>query len=133
MSNVATGDEPMKVRKLTQILVVDSVEECLPFWTKLGFEVRAEVPHDNKIGFVILGNADTELMLQSHASVDADLPAIKGKYTNLLYAEVELLDEVERTQNKNTVLVPRRKTFYGAQEIWVQDPSGCVIGFSQHD
>jgi hypothetical protein len=29
------------------------------------------------------------------------------------------------------LLVPRRKTFYGAEEIFVREPGGNVVGFAQ--
>ncbi len=33
----------------------------------------------------------------------------------------------------NFKIGPKRKTFYGALEIWAKDPSGKIIGFAQHN
>lgn len=62
------------MKKLTPILYVDAIEPCLPFWTeRLGFTKTVEVPHDGKIGFVILTRDGLELMYQTWASAAADI------------------------------------------------------------
>ena len=48
-----------------------------------------------------------------------------------MYMDVESLDAVAHLANAK-VLVPRRKTFYGVEEVFVEDTSGNVIGFAQH-
>jgi len=123
----------MTIKKFTPILIVESIESCLPFWEKqLGYETTASVPHDNKIGFVILRSGESEVMLQSRASLAADLPAIAKSHQVLLYADVASLDKVEKSLKGTKIAVPRRKTFYGTEEIWVQEPSGAIVGFAEH-
>src|SRR5258706_12929178 len=57
------------VPKPPPVLVVERIEDCLPFWCdRLGFARTVEVPHGDSLGFVILQLQGAELMLQSRAS-----------------------------------------------------------------
>jgi uncharacterized glyoxalase superfamily protein PhnB len=128
------------INKATPIIVVKNIEPCLPFWRDmLGFEVTVTVPHEDSLGFVILHKGDVELMYQSRASVDADLvasgaPKTLGKElassTTALFVEVERLDDVIAAIGDTQVVVPRRKTFYGMDEIFVRPPCGTLVGFA---
>jgi uncharacterized glyoxalase superfamily protein PhnB len=128
------------MKKITPLITVDSIESCLPFWTeKLGFEVTVTVPHEDAMGFAILTKDGLELMYQTRASIDADLgesgaPADLGEKmaagTTTLFIEVEDLDEVIGALGDVEVLVPRRQTFYGMDEIFVRPPCGTVVGLA---
>jgi len=128
------------MKKVTPLMTVDRVEPCLPFWTeKMGFEVTAKVPHGEVLGFAILKKGTVELMYQSQASVDADLgksgaPEGLGREmasgTSTLFIEVDGIDEVIAALGDTEVLVPRRQTFYGMDEIFVRPPCGTVVGFA---
>jgi hypothetical protein len=111
------------------VLVVESVEACLPFWCeRLGFTKTTEVPHDGSIGFVILASGATELMLQSRASVAADLPAIAGDaFRTALFLEVEDLAPVRAALQGIAPLFAERTTFYGSRELGVRDPAGNPV------
>ncbi|HSG49304.1 MAG TPA: hypothetical protein VLA43_15895, partial [Longimicrobiales bacterium] len=61
------------MKKATPIMTVEAVEPCLPFWTNLGFEITATVPHGDAMGFAMLNKGNVELMYQSAASVAGDL------------------------------------------------------------
>jgi uncharacterized glyoxalase superfamily protein PhnB len=129
------------VKNATLLVTVDAIDPCLPFWTDLlGFELTATVPHEDAIGFAMLNKGGVELMYQSRASVAADLGA-SGAPTGLademasgtatLFIEVEDLDEVIASLGDDAdVLVPRRQTFYGMDEIFVRAPCGTVVGFA---
>jgi hypothetical protein len=121
------------VKKLTPLLVVQAIEPSLPFWVDaLGFARTAEVPHDDGLGFVILEKDGYEIMLQTTASMKADVPAtVPPPGGSVLYLEVADLSAIERAVAGHELLVPRRKTFYGAEEIFVREPGGNVIGFAQ--
>lgn len=123
------------VKKLTPVLLVPSIEQSLPLWRdKLGYTVETEVPHEGALGFVILKQGPSEVMLQSRASVTADLSAIGKDLARdavLLYMDVENLDQVLADMQDAQVIVPRRKTFYGAEEVWFRTHSGHVLGFAQ--
>jgi uncharacterized glyoxalase superfamily protein PhnB len=121
------------MKKLTPVIVVDAIEPCLPFWTeRLGFEVTVTVPHDGHLGFAILVKDNVEVMYQSKASVAADVPAVAPRVGGapVLFIEVEDVDAVEKATEGVEVLVPRRKTFYGMDEIFVVAPCGTVVGFA---
>ncbi len=122
------------MNKLTTIVYVEAIEPCLPFWTdRLGFEVTARVPHGDRLGFVILQKGGVELMYQTHASLADDLPALVDEVaasTTTMFIEVAGIDAVERALAGVEVLVPRRTTFYGMDEIFVRATCGSVIGFA---
>lgn len=122
----------MRFKKLTPLMTVEAIEPCLPFWTdRLGFAKVAEVPDGDRLGFVILANDGLELMIQSHASVEKDL-GTRIPTGGLLYIEVEDLGPILTALAGADVVVPERTTFYGAREIFVREPGGHVVGFSQH-
>ncbi|HEX6930155.1 MAG TPA: VOC family protein [Gammaproteobacteria bacterium] len=121
------------LKKLTPVLYVERIEDQLPFWVeRLGFEKTVEVPHAGAIGFVILVRDGIELMLQSHASVAEDVPALRGERARVpMFFEVGDLDDIERRLEGIEKVFPRRKTFYGAMEVAVRDPAGNVVTFAQ--
>ena len=126
-----------EMHKLSPLLTVESIEPCLPFWVdRLGFAKTVEVPDGTSLGFVILAKDGVEIMYQSRASVEKDIPALaKGAATTLpamgLFIEVGNIDEVERALNGIAHVIPRRRTFYGMDEVVVRDPGGYVVVFAQ--
>jgi catechol 2,3-dioxygenase-like lactoylglutathione lyase family enzyme len=124
----------MSISKITPILIVNSVDRTLPFWRdELGYEVVHTVPHEGQTGFAILKREDSELMLQSAASVKDDLkiPGAGQVGRVLLYADVDSLDKTMATISKDKVLIPKRKTSYGATESWIETPSGTILGLAE--
>ena len=124
----------MSISKITPILIVDSVEANLPFWRdQLSYEVVHTVPHGKTVGFVILKRADSEVMLQSAASVNEDVkfsePLRAGSV--VLYADVESLEQTTKSLKDGQFLIPRRQTDYGASESWIKTPSGTILGLSE--
>lgn len=122
------------MNKLTPNLIVESIEACLPFWVdRLGFTKTVEVPHEDTLGFVILVRAGVELMLQSRASVAADVgPLADGPYRAVLYLHVDDLAPFRAALADYPHVVPERTTFYGAKEIIVADPAGNPVFFAAH-
>jgi len=122
------------MKKLTPILLVDAIEPMLPFWMeRLGFEKTAEVPEGDRLGFVILARDGVEVMYQTRKSVEADVPSLLDmpQRGTMLFSEVESIEAVENAMKGVEVVVPRRKTFYGADELFVREPGGNVVGFAQ--
>jgi len=121
------------VKKLTPILTVDAIEPSLSFWVDaLGFAKTTEVPHEGALGFAILEKDGYEVMLQSVASMQADVPGtVPPPGGSILFLEIEDLSATETAVAGFELLVPRRKTFYGAEEIFVREPGGNVVGFAQ--
>jgi uncharacterized glyoxalase superfamily protein PhnB len=125
----------LKLNKLTPVLVVDAIEPCIPFWTdRLGFAKTVEVPEGNRLGFVILVKDGIEVMYQSRDSVRNDIPALADAPAGgtSLYIDVADVAAVERALKGAEIVVPRRKTFYGADEIGVREPGGNAVIFGQH-
>jgi len=121
------------VKKMTPVLMVDAIEPCLPFWEKLGFARTVEMPEGDRLGFVILVSGSVELMYQSTASVKADVPSLASSPmggTNL-FIEVDDLDAVIAALGDAPVVFPRRKTFYGMDEIGVREPGGNPVTFAK--
>lgn len=122
------------MKRLTPVLLVEEIEPCLPFWVdRLSFEKTTEVPEGDRLGFVILARGGIEIMYQTRASVKGDIPALAASPAGgaFLFIEVEDLDAIERSLAGIEPVTPRRKTFYGADELIVREPGGNVITFAQ--
>jgi uncharacterized glyoxalase superfamily protein PhnB len=121
------------VKKLTPILFVQAIEPVLSFWTeRLGFELTVQVPEGEKLGFVTLRRGPVEIMYQTRDSMKNDIPGVADSpmQGSFLFIEVEDLDEVERGLEGVKPVVPRRKTFYGSDELIVREPAGNVVTFA---
>lgn len=115
-------------------LIVESIEECLGFWVdRLGFEKVVEVPHESRLGFVILKLGAVQVMLQSRASLAADVaPLAPGTHRCTLYIDVADLAPIRTALAGWPEVVPERTTFYGAHELIVLDPAGNAVFFAAH-
>ncbi len=79
-------------------------------------------------------------MYQSRASVKADLGTRAGSHPDLgrrmteglttLFVEVASIDAILPALSGSEVVVPRRQTFYGMDEIFVFAPCGTLVGFA---
>jgi uncharacterized glyoxalase superfamily protein PhnB len=124
----------MSVNKLTPVLLVDEVAPCVKFWERVGFAKTVEVPDGNKLAFVILQKGNVEVMYQSYASVEKDIPsnpALAKRGPSFLYVEVASLDDAMAAMKGVEVVMPVRTTFYGSKEIGYKDPGGHMITFAQ--
>jgi uncharacterized glyoxalase superfamily protein PhnB len=125
------------MRKLSPLLTVDAIEPCLSFWVdRLGFAKTVEVPDGSSLGFVILAKDGVEIMYQSRASVANDIPPMASGGAGAmpamgLFVEVADIDAVEESLAGIPHVIPRRKTFYGMDEVVVRDPGGYVVVFAQ--
>jgi hypothetical protein len=123
--------ERVQVQKLRPILVVQAMAPCLEFWARIGFSPTITVPDTPPFGFAILARDGIELMLQTAESVEDDLSGAAGHVAAaVIYVSVPALDPVIEALADAPVAVPRRKTFYGADEIFLKDPAGNLIGFA---
>ncbi|HEV2388013.1 MAG TPA: VOC family protein [Candidatus Acidoferrales bacterium] len=125
----------MTVKKITPVLFAATIEPCVRFWTdRLGFQKTVEVPEAGGLGFAILAKDGVELMYQSYASAEKDVPALADdvrRGPTFLYVEVDSLDAVIAAAEGAAVAIPVRTTFYGARELGVRDPAGHLITFAQ--
>lgn len=129
------------MNKLSPLITVDVVEPCLAFWVdRFGFTVTVTVPHGDGVGFAILEKGPVELMYQARASVDADLGTMAPGHPGLarklaesdaaLFIEVAALDPILTALEGAEIVVPRRQTFYGMDEVFVRAPCGTLVGFA---
>ena len=126
----------MRMKKLSPVLVVEEIEPVLPFWMeRLGFEKTVEVPEGDRIGFVILKKDAVEVMYQTRKSIQNDVPALARHPLrgSSLFIEVEDLDAVAEALRGIDLITPRRKTFYGADEVIVREPAGNVVTFAEFE
>jgi uncharacterized glyoxalase superfamily protein PhnB len=131
-----TAAAPPRLKRLTPVLVVDSVEPCIQFWTeRFGFTAENEVPGPGgKLVFASTQKDGIEMMYQTRASVIADQPGIAKEldgHSIVLFIAVGDLDAVERAVAGSPVVKPRHKTFYGSTELYVREPGGHTVGFAQ--
>ena len=123
------------VKRITPVHLVEEIEPSLKFWTeRMGFSNAAQVPDGNKIGFLMLQKDGTEIMYQTFASQEKDVPAISQiarKGPAFLFIEVEKLDPIIAAMKGVALVVPERKTFYGSREIGLKDPAGHFIIFAE--
>jgi uncharacterized glyoxalase superfamily protein PhnB len=124
------------LQKLSPVLAVDAIEPALLFFQeRFGFEVLMSVPLREgtaELGFAILQRDGVEIMLQTHASIRGDVPAVATEPNRaFLFVEVADIEAIVRAVQGCEIVVPRRRTFYGADEIGVRAPGGHVLLFAQ--
>jgi uncharacterized glyoxalase superfamily protein PhnB len=135
-SSSSRDSEFPSLTHLTPVLIVESVRDCLAFWTdRFGFSVTNHVPGpDGSMIFAILERGGIEVMYQSSESVLADgtlSRAELGGHSVALFITVSSIDEVERRLTGAPIVKPRHETFYGSTEIYVKEPGGNTVGFAQ--
>ncbi|WP_026381120.1 VOC family protein [Afifella pfennigii] len=119
-------------RKTTPILLAEDVKACVAFWTALGLQAPVTVPEGEGIGFAIIAGDGVALMYQSFSSARAQRPeAVERVDRSIVFLEVASLDAVLAALPRTEIVVPDHVTDYGAREVYVRDPAGNLIGFSQ--
>jgi uncharacterized glyoxalase superfamily protein PhnB len=130
------------VRKLTPVLVVERIEPVIAFWNQLDIKPTVQVPAaDGHLAFAIFAAEGVELMYQTAVSVREDLVASASDAKAFrpepqqatLYVEVSKIADVERRLAGERLVMPRRKTFYGATEMAYTDPAGNIVVFAERD
>ena len=125
--------QAIEVKSLAPILVVNEIERVLPFWVdRLGFAVITAVPEASPYVFAIVARDGAQVMLQTRASASEDLNADLGSIgAGVVYVSVAALDPViGALGDAAEIVVARRTTFYGADEIFVRDPAGNLVGLA---
>ena len=122
------------MKQAIPILVVDAIEPSLAFWVdRLGFTVTVQVPHGDRLGFVILARGDTVVEMQTRASVAEDVPALAPVAgTAVVYIPVDDIAPVAALlAGYGDFVVTQRDTWYGMREIIVREPGGHFVFFAQ--
>jgi catechol 2,3-dioxygenase-like lactoylglutathione lyase family enzyme len=119
------------LKSLAPILLVDAIEPSLRFWTDgLGFALTTTVPETGPYVFAILARDGIEVMLQTRDSSTEDLGAGVAHGNSIVYFTVDALDPVLTAISAPDIAVKRRKTFYGADEIYLREPGGHIVGLA---
>jgi uncharacterized glyoxalase superfamily protein PhnB len=124
----------MEISKLTPVLFVEEIEPCLEFWTdRLAFEKAVEVPDGANLGFVILTRGNVEIMYQTFASREKDIPGLEklSQGPSFLYIDVKGLDSIAAALSGYEIFLAERTTFYGARELGIKDPAGNLVIFAE--
>lgn len=122
------------MRHLSAVLVVGTIEPCLPFWeARLGFSRAGEGWLDGQLGYVTLHREGVTVMYQTRSSLLAALPPLADLHlgVSVSYLTVTDLDAVARALKGADLRVPIHRTSYGARELWVCEPGGHLIAFAE--
>ena len=124
----------MKVSSATAVLIVDRIEPTRDFFKRAGFEVVAEVPDGDTLGFVILVKDGVQVMAETRTNSrePASLQKImKESRRAAVFVEVDDLDAVIKALEGAKVLVERHTTFYGSDELTFEEPGGNLVAFAK--
>jgi hypothetical protein len=124
---------PARLQRVTPILVVEAIEPVLPFWEALGFAQASPSWVDGKLVFVSMAKDGLELHYHTKADMEVSIPAaadMLADTTSLVYLTVDNLDRIVAGLGDAEVVIPRRRTAWGADEIYVKEPGGNVIAFA---
>ncbi len=130
----------MSIRKMTPVLIVERIEPSIELWVdRLGFERTIEVSEGDHLGFAAFAREGVEIMYQTRESVETEvksadlpkelLPMAANRAT--LFCEVSDLKAVREKLQGLEILLPYRKTAYGAEELWMKEPGGHIVGFAE--
>ena len=98
---------------------------------QLGFEVTISVPEGDSLAFAAVARDGVEVMYQTHASMAKDIGAVGSMRSPvMLFCRVADLDVIIARLDETDIVVPRRRTPYGADEIYVRTVGGHVVGFA---
>ncbi len=122
------------MKKLIPVLVVDTIEPCIPFWVeRLGFEIAAEIRDGDKLTFARLAKNNVLIAYISQAGLKDEAPALAGVQVSAgLYIEVDQIEPILGQLESAEIVLPLRKTSYGFQEIAVREPGGNIVCFAAH-
>lgn len=127
-----TKEQKMQLTKLTPVLMTHDVDACVRFWEEFGLNASITVPGKDGLSFAILDNGSIELMYQTFEMANAqDSNAIKGVQQSVVYFDATVFDELLPIAQKHEVVKPLHTTPYGLREIYIRDPAGNLIGFSE--
>jgi catechol 2,3-dioxygenase-like lactoylglutathione lyase family enzyme len=115
--------------------MVNDVERTAAFYVDvLGFDRGVDVKTDGETAFVVLVQGSIEIMLQSAASLNRELPGVFGKRptaTGLLYIDVDDVEALhEAVKGKVEIIKPLHVAEHGETVFYLRDPNGYVLGFA---
>jgi uncharacterized glyoxalase superfamily protein PhnB len=130
----AEPSSPMAtVQRVTPILAVEAIEPVVPFWEALGFTTSNPNYTDGKLVFLEFNKDGFQVHYQTLERIERNTPAaaeaLRGSAA-LVYVTVDDLDGIVERLGGTAIVVPRQRTAWGSDEIYVREPAGHIIGFS---
>jgi len=117
--------------KVPPILYMEAIEPSLKFWVdRLGFKTSVTVPDGDRLGFVILENGSSEVMLQTAADMTTLGAFFAAWPKSVLFIEVEDFAGVVKRLEGIQPAMPVRQTDYGMTEIGILEPGGNLVVFA---
>lgn len=137
----------MALNKLTPNLMVEDVNRTVEFYHDvLGFEfvmgvieelqeILTSYQQDRSLDYAMMKCGNVEIMFQAEKSLARALPVLKGREiggTLTLYMELDDVSDLY-TRVKDTVAVVKdlHTTFYGMQELYIEDCNGYILTFAE--
>lgn len=133
-------------RKLTCNMMVEDVKQTARFYRDvLEFAFVGGVPENSQTGvtdldtdrplaFALMQHGDVQVMLQSRASLTAELPIPADQPVGgsiVLYIELSEVKRLyDKLRGKVSVLSDLHATFYGKEEFYIKDCNGYILGFA---
>jgi lactoylglutathione lyase len=125
----------MAIATLTPNLMVDDMPAMLAFYCDiLGFEVTDTAPPEGAPVWAQLRSGGSSIMLQTRASLSAELPAFREQpvgATQTLFITMDDEPTFEtlytRARGAGAVIKQPYTTFYGAREYCLRDPEGYLL------
>ena len=129
------AQQQARVRRLVPILSVESIEPVVPFWMALGWEPMDPMEVDGKLAFLAFTKDGVNIHYQTLAHIEGNIAGAADMLlgsTALIYITVDDIDSVIAALGTDAdVVIARRTTRWNADEIYVREPGGHIIGFAQ--
>jgi hypothetical protein len=129
----APAGPPATLERVTPVLAVEAIEPVVPFWEGLGFVPVNASYADGRLIFIGFAKDGLEVHYQTLAQIESNLPGatdLLAGSTSLVYLTVDDLDAIVARLGDAEVAIPRRRTAWGSDEIYVKEPGGHLIAFA---
>jgi uncharacterized glyoxalase superfamily protein PhnB len=118
-------------------IFVTDLPGTIEFYQKLDFQVITSVPDaSGEMIFALMMNGATTFMFQTFKSIENQLPAVSREKGGslLLYIKMKGIRAFfEKIRKTIPIMSGLEKTFYGATEFSVVDPSNFVLTFAEDE
>lgn len=124
---------PAAVERVTPVLAVESIDAVVPFWEALGFQAINPAHIDGRLVYMAFAKDGLEIHYQTAGLIERSIAGGGGQLagsTSFVYIAVDDLDAVIERLGATEVVVPRRRTEWGADEIYVREPGGHIVAFA---
>jgi len=121
------------VERVSPVLAVESIDAVIPFWEALGFTIVDESRTDGQVDYIAFGKDGLSIHYHTLRLVERNIAGGGRELadsTSFVYIAVDDLDAVIERLGGAEVVVPRRRTEWGADEIYVREPGGHIVAFA---